>query len=101
MSIAIEHSTVVQQLSAGYSLEGKQSGGGLLIASSELSSSHLGCIERGEGFPSLQPSSVIESPTNRQLNPYVAMLLLQEAVATQCTVIGILTILKAITKTGE
>ena len=98
-----------------------------LAARSGVSASHIGRIERGERFPSAyilrkvakplglaetelltlagylspQPSSVIERPSNRQLDPHVAMLLLQEAVATQRTVIGILTILKEITKTRE
>ena len=97
-----------------------------LSASSGVSSSHLGRIERGERFPSAwnlrkvakplgfdedelftlagylspQPSSVIET-SNRQLDAYVAKVLAEEPVATQRTVIGILTILKEITKARE
>jgi len=98
-----------------------------LSASSGVSASHIGRIERGERFPSAhilqkiaiplgfeenelftlagylspQPSSVIESPSNRQLDAYVAKVLAEEPVATQRTVIGILTILKEITKARE
>ena len=98
-----------------------------LSANSGVSASHIGRIERGERFPSAhilqkiaiplgfeenelftlagylspQPSSVIESPSNRQLDAYVAKVLAEEPVATQRTVIGILTILKEITKARE
>ena len=93
---------------------------------SGISSSHLGRIERGERFPSasvlrkiakpldfeeselfalagyLSPQSST-SPVNleyntRQLDPLVAMMLAQEPVEVQRTVITIFTILKSVAK---
>ncbi len=98
-----------------------------LAASSGVSSSHLGRIERGERFPSArilrkiatplgfgedelftfagylspQPPGVAErNPeySGRRLDPYVARVLTQEPVDVQRAVIGILTILKSIAK---
>ena len=98
-----------------------------LSAMSNVSSSHLGRIEKGERFPSAhilrkiaqplgfeedelfalagylspQPSSVAENPTEYtggQLDPYVARVLAQEPVDVQRSIIGILTILKSIAK---
>ncbi len=98
-----------------------------LAASSGVSSSQLGRIERGERFPSArilrriakpldfnedelftfagylspQPPNVAEgSPeySGRRLDPYVASLLAREPVEVQHTVIGFLTILKSIAK---
>lgn len=86
-----------------------------------VSASHLGRIERGERFPSArilrrlaQPLHMEETelmslagylspePTavseNMRLDPYVSMVLSQEPVEVQRTVIGILTILKNIAK---
>jgi len=100
-----------------------------LAASSGVSSSHLGRIERGERFPSArilrkiakplgfeedelftfagylspQPPGVAEaSPeySGGRLDPYVARVLTQEPVDVQRTVIGILTILKSIAKSS-
>ena len=94
---------------------------------SGISSSHLGRIERGERFPSASilrkiakplgfeegelfsltgylssPSTAIEESSagysGHQLDPYVNMMLSQEPVEVQRTVIGILTILKSIAK---
>ncbi len=94
---------------------------------SGVSLSHLGRIERGERFPSASilrqiakplgfeeselfflagylspPSTAIEEGkagyTGRQLDPYVSMMLSQEPVQVQRTVIGILSILKSIAK---
>ncbi len=98
-----------------------------LGASSGVSASHLGRIERGERFPSArilrkiakplgfeedelfalagylspQPSGIVEETPNywgRGLDPYVASVLAREPVDVQRTVIGILTILKSIAK---
>jgi len=99
-----------------------------LAATSEVSSSHLGRIERGERFPSAhilrriakplgfdedelftlagflspQTPSVAEergsSYASRHLDPYVAKLLGEESVEVQRAVIGILTLLKSIAK---
>ncbi len=94
---------------------------------SGVSSSHLGRIERSERFPSASilrkiakplgfeeselfslagylssPATAIEEGSTgysgRQLDPYVSMILSQEPVAVQRTVIGILNILKSIAK---
>ena len=96
-----------------------------LAASSGVSSSHLGRIERGERFPSARilrriakplgfeenelftlagylslysPSIGEESPPYRggRLDPYVATMLSREPVNVQHAVVGILTILKSI-----
>ena len=98
-----------------------------LAASSGVSSSHLGRIERGERFPSArilrkiatplgfeedelftfagylspQPPGVAEANPeymSGRLDPYVARVLTQEPVDVQRAVIGILTILKSIAK---
>ncbi len=100
-----------------------------LAASSGVSSSHLGRIERGERFPSarilrkiakplgfeedelfalagylspLSPSIAEMNPeySGNRLDPYVARVLAQEPVKVQHAVIGILTILKSIAKTS-
>jgi len=98
-----------------------------VAASSAVSPSHLGRIERGERFPSAsilrkiarplgfeeeelftlagylspQPPGVAESTPHYAgtgLDPYVARMLGQEPVEVQRAVIGILTILKSIAK---
>ena len=99
-----------------------------LAATSGVSSSHLGRIERGERFPSarilrriakplgfdedelftlagfLSPhtSGVAEERTSgyssRQLDPYVAKMLAEESIEVQRAVIGILSILKSVAK---
>jgi transcriptional regulator with XRE-family HTH domain len=99
-----------------------------LAATSRVSSSHLGRIERGERFPSahilrriakplgfdedelftlagfLSPQSpgvAEESSSNygsRHLDPYVAKMLGEEPVEVQRAVIGILTMLKSIAR---
>ena len=99
-----------------------------LASSSDVSSSHLGRIERGERFPSArilrriarplgfdedelftlagflspQPSGVADegSPKYnvRQLDPYVAKMLAEEPVEVQRAVIGILSLLKSVAK---
>ena len=99
-----------------------------LAATSSVSSSHLGRIERGERFPSArilrkiakplgfdedelftlagflspQTSSVAEERipgyNSRQLDPYVAKILAEEPVEVQRAVIGILSILKGVSK---
>ena len=100
-----------------------------LAASSGVSSSHLGRIERGERFPSarilrkiakplgfeedelfalagylspLSPGIAERNPeySGNRLDPYVARVLAQEPVKVQHAVIGILTILKSIAKTS-
>jgi len=100
-----------------------------LAASSGVSSSHLGRIERGERFPSarilrkiakplgfeedelfalagylspLSPRIAERNPeySGNRLDPYVARVLAQEPVKVQHAVIGILTILKSIAKTS-
>ena len=92
-----------------------------------VSASHLGRIERDDRFPSAHVLQKIAKPlgfdedelftlagflsprgagiaesgseyTGRQLDPYVARMLAQEPVDVQRAVIGILTILKSITK---
>jgi len=99
-----------------------------LAATSGVSSSHLGRIERGERFPSAHilrkivkplgfnedelftlagflspqiPSIAEESGSgygSRHLDPYVAKLLAEEPVEIQRAVIGILTLLKSIAR---
>ena len=98
-----------------------------LAATSGVSSSHLGRIERGERFPSahilqriarplgfeedelftlagyLSPQSAIIAERNpgyvsERVDPYVARVLGQEPVEVQRAVIGILTILKSLAK---
>lgn len=98
-----------------------------LAASSGVSASHLGRIERGERFPSAHilqriakplafgedelftlagylspqsPAIAETSPTysSERLDPYVARVLGQEPVELQRAVVGILTILKSIAK---
>ncbi len=98
-----------------------------LAATAGVSSSHLGRIERGERFPSAQilrkiarplgyeevelltlggylssqSSSEAEGrigPDPKRLDPYVAMVLSQEPVEVQRTVIGIVSILKSIAR---
>ena len=99
-----------------------------LAAESSVSSSHLGRIERGERFPSArilrkiakplgfdedelftlagflspQTSGVAEESgtryNNRQLDPYVARMLAEEPPEVQRSVIGILSLLKSISR---
>ena len=98
-----------------------------LAVSSSVSTSHLGRIERGERFPSAQILRNIAKPLGfdedelfmlagflsvrsptiaendpacnaERLDPYVASALAQEPVEVQRTVIGILSILKSLTK---
>lgn len=99
-----------------------------LAAASDVSSSHLGRIERGERFPSArilrriakplgfdedelftlagflspQTSGVAEenrpSYGARQLDPYVAKMLAEEPVEVQRSVIGILSLLKSVAR---
>ena len=96
-----------------------------LSEKSGVSSSHLGRIERGERFPSarilrniarpldftetelfamadfLSPQSSLESDSGTdigKLDPYVAKLLSSEPIATQRTLVGILSILKSLAK---
>ena len=99
-----------------------------LAATSGVSSSHLGRIERGERFPSArilrkiakplgfdedelftlagflspQPSGVAEdiSPRYiaRQLDPYVAKMLAEEPAEVQRAIIGILSLIKSIAR---
>jgi transcriptional regulator with XRE-family HTH domain len=99
-----------------------------LAATSGVSSSHLGRIERGERFPSAHilrkiakplgfdedelftlagflspqtPSIAEESSSgygSRHLDPYVAKMLAEEPVEIQRAVIGILTLLKSIAR---
>ena len=99
-----------------------------LAAVSGVSSSHLGRIERGERFPSARILRKIARPlgfdedelftlagflspqtaelaeesgaryTARQLDPYVAKMLAEEPVEVQRAVIGILSLLKSVSK---
>ena len=99
-----------------------------LAAASDVSSSHLGRIERGERFPSARILRRIAKPlgfnedelftlagflspqtpgiaeensssyTSRQLDPYVAKALAEEPVEVQRAVIGILSLLKSIAR---
>ena len=100
---------------------------GELSARSEVSSSHLGRIERGERFPSARILRRVAKPlgfeenelftlagylsshspsigeenslySGGRLDPYVANMLSQEPVDVQRTVVGILTILKNIAR---
>ena len=99
-----------------------------LAATSNVSSSHLGRIERGERFPSARILRKIASPlgfhedelftyagflspqtpgvaderntsySGRQLDPFVAKMLSEEPIEMQRAVIGILTMLKSVAK---
>ena len=99
-----------------------------LAATSSVSSSHLGRIERGERFPSAhilrriakplgfdedelftlagflspQTSGVAEEKSatygNRRLDPYVAKVLAEESIEIQRAVIGILNTIKLVAK---
>jgi len=99
-----------------------------LAAASDVSSSHLGRIERGERFPSARILRRIAKPlgfdedelftlagflspqtpgvaeesspsyVTRQLDPYVAKMLAEEPAETQRAVIGILSLLKSIAR---
>jgi len=95
-----------------------------LAATSGISSSHLGRIERGERFPSAhilrklskpfgfeenelftlagylsRQDSTAESETyTGRLDPYVARVLAQEPVEVQRTLVGILSVLKSLAK---
>jgi transcriptional regulator with XRE-family HTH domain len=95
-----------------------------LARATGVSASHLGRIERGERFPSArilrrlagplhmeeaelmslagylssEPTAFSENSGSMRLDPYVSMVLSQEPVEVQRTVIGILTILKNIAK---
>jgi transcriptional regulator with XRE-family HTH domain len=99
-----------------------------LAATSGVSSSHLGRIERGERFPSARILRKIAKPlgfdedelftlagflspqapgvaeessrgyTTRQLDPYVAKMLAEEPAELQRAVIGILSLLKSISR---
>jgi len=99
-----------------------------LAAASNVSSSHLGRIERGERFPSARILRRIAKPlgfdedelftlagflspqtpgvaeesgpsyVTRQLDPYVAKMLAEEPAETQRAVIGILSLLKSIAR---
>ncbi|MDD4876845.1 MAG: helix-turn-helix transcriptional regulator [Dehalococcoidales bacterium] len=100
-----------------------------LTAKSGVSSSHLGRIERGERFPSAhvlrkiagplgfeedellilagylssQPHRIAEESLgygSGRIDPYVAKVLAQEPVEVQRSVIGILSILKSISKSA-
>jgi transcriptional regulator with XRE-family HTH domain len=98
-----------------------------LGATSGVSASHLGRIERGERFPSArilrkiakplgasenelltlagylspQPSTGAERPSVGQLDPYVASVLSQEPVEIQRAVITVLTVLKSMAKAND
>jgi len=93
-----------------------------LSVASGVSASHLGRIERGERYPSarilrklakplgfeeselftladyMTPPTGVEEPPGTRLDPYVAKVLSEEPVEIQRTVIGIITILKSMTK---
>ena len=99
-----------------------------LAATSSVSSSHLGRIERGERFPSARVLRKIAKPLNfdedelftlagflspqtpsvaddrnpgynaRQLDPYVVKILSEEPIEVQRAVIGILSILKSVSR---
>ena len=99
-----------------------------LAATSGVSSSHLGRVERGERFPSARILHKIARPlgfdedelftlagflspqtpgvaeerfpgySSRQLDPYVARMLAEEPVEVQRAVLGILSILKSVSK---
>ena len=102
-----------------------------LAARANVSSSHLGRIERGERFPSARILRRIAKPlgfnedelftlagflspqspgvadggnseySGRQLDPYVAKILAEEPVEIQRAVIGILTVLKSVSRGME
>ena len=101
-----------------------------LSARSDVSSSHLGRVERGERFPSAhilqriakplgfeeselfalagylspQPATVSETIVEhdvRRLDPIVARILAQEPIEVQRAVVAILTMLKSIAKSSE
>ena len=95
-----------------------------LSAMSGVSPSHLGRIERGNRFPSarilgkiakplgfgdtelltlsgylpLQPATKAETPSGRQLDPYVATVLSQEPAEIQRTVVTILSVMKSMAR---
>ena len=99
-----------------------------LAATASVSSSHLGRIERGERFPSARILRKIARPLNfdedelftlagflspqtpsvaddrnpgynaRQLDPYVVKILSEEPIEVQRAVIGILSILKSVSR---
>jgi len=95
-----------------------------LAAASGVSSSHLGRIERGQRFPSAyilrkiakplgfeeselltlggflspQPSAEVDRHSAGQVDPYVASVLSQEPVEVQRAVVGILSVMKGITR---
>jgi len=99
-----------------------------LAATSSVSSSHLGRIERGERFPSARILRKIAKPlgfdedelftlagflspqtpgvaeesstryTTRQMDPYVAKMLAEEPAEVQRAVIGILSLLKSVAR---
>ena len=99
-----------------------------LAATSGVSSSHLGRIERGERFPSARILRKVASPlgfdedelftlagflspqtpsvanerdsvySTRHLDPYVAKMLAEEPVEVQRAVIGVLSILKSVAR---
>jgi len=95
-----------------------------LSVASGVSASHLGRIERGERYPSARilrklakplgfeeselftladyltpkPPTEVEEPPSTRLDSYVAKVLSEEPVEIQRTVIGILTILKSMTR---
>jgi len=97
-----------------------------LSAISGVSVSHLGGMERGERFPSArilrkitkplgisgselftlvgylipQLSNPVKSSSGRQLDPYVSKALSQEPFEVQRAAIGILSILRSLTKSG-
>jgi transcriptional regulator with XRE-family HTH domain len=95
-----------------------------LAASSGVSASHLGRIERGERFPSghilrkiakalafdesqllivagyLSPQSSSGEYSLGRLDPYVAKVLSEEPVTMQRTVVSLLTVVKAIAKSS-
>jgi transcriptional regulator with XRE-family HTH domain len=101
-----------------------------LAASSKVSASHLGRIERGERFPSARILRKIAKPlgfnedelftlagflspqsggiaeensgyNNRRLDPYVAKMLGDEPVEVQRSVIGILSLLKSVARNAR
>jgi len=95
-----------------------------LSAASGVSPSHLDRIEKGQrspsasilrkianplgfadsklltiaGFLSPQPSGMVESPSGGRLDPYVAVVLAQEPLQVQRTVLAITSILKSMSK---
>ena len=97
---------------------------GELAASADVSSSHLGRIERGERYPSARILRRLARPLNfeetelmslagylspestaatqntgcMQLDPYVSMVLSQEPAEVQRTVVAVLTVLKSMAR---